>query len=135
MKRFSEREGFKPAREAFQVDTVDEPLRTKLWNVLQVFVLNHIRLEYNFPNSFVHKFIYDLWWEHFEFSIETTPEHFTPFFLFIKSEILQEARETPWYEIYDFIEYCLNNFQFSITHKIEDFRETCNYWLKQEMSA
>jgi AbiJ N-terminal domain 4 len=129
--RFSEREGFKPARAAFQVDSVDEALRINLWNVLQVFVLNHIRLEHNYPHSDVHTFLYSLWWVHYQRPIEEQPETFELFVLYIRQSILTG----PWYEIYDIIEYCLNNFRFSATHKIEDFRTACNYWLKQEMSA
>ena len=34
MERFSERMGFKPAREAVQKDSMDDELRNRLWNAL-----------------------------------------------------------------------------------------------------
>ena len=34
---FSERYGYRPVREIMQIDSVDEPLRNGLWNLLQVY--------------------------------------------------------------------------------------------------
>ena len=38
MARFSQRHGYSPLEQAFQRESIDEALRTKLWNLLKVTI-------------------------------------------------------------------------------------------------
>lgn len=129
--RFSEREGFAPVRTAFQIDSVDGALRNSLWNVLNEFVIKTILLEHNYPHSRVHTFLYYLWFDHYQLPIDRKPEDAPICCTYIRERIFKGE----WYEICDFIEFALNNFEFSASRKGDDFRKSCNYWLEREMSA
>jgi hypothetical protein len=132
--KFSERQGFKPARTVFQIDSVDEPLLNCLWNVLQDYIIQPSR------NGvfFLGRFFYDLWLDHYKLRIDRMPDD--------ESDILEYAEhlifEGQWYEIYDFMEFCLahypeRRFIDNTTDFLsaENLRAACNRCLEREMSA
>lgn len=40
--KFSEREGYKPVRDALQVESIDNDLRNRLWNLMYDMFFNEI---------------------------------------------------------------------------------------------
>jgi hypothetical protein len=126
--RFSEREGFKAVRQVFQVDSVDEPLRNSLWNAIDQSLLEWAHYAplgganlYNF-----------LWTEYYKLREDHKPE-----IDIIRRYISDQLFKGQWYEIYDFIEFALENYPFESMPRIsrEEFVDNCNYRLEREMSA
>lgn len=127
--RFSEREGFKPARAAFQINSVDEPLRNSLWNAVHEFVIDRI-LELDRLSS-DQSFLRILWVDHFQWPIDEKPEDAE----FCVADMRGGVFDGDWYEIYDLIEFCLENFEFYMHKNATEFSWRCNSWLEREMSA
>jgi len=130
---FSEREGFKPVRQALQVESVDDPLLNGLWNLLTSDILQHAHIgaygEWETAN------FYDLVWaEYFKKREDQKP----PSHQALHSEIESAIFDGEWYEIYDFIEFVLQNFRFDVYYEgpsQKGFAESCNYYLEREASA
>src|SRR5436309_12571917 len=105
--RFSEREGFKLVRSALQIETVDEPLRNCLWNAIDCCVLQYasdvFSREYYVGD---YNFFDLLWTEYYKLRENEKPEEQYRLYNHVQSTLL----EGNWYEIYDFIEYAIENF-------------------------
>lgn len=133
--RFSEREGFKPVRQALQIDSVDEPLRNGLWNALNWYILNNAAMpiygEYGDQGCFYEV----LWLDYYKRRDDEKPTEPNAFW----REIEHSVFEGDWFEIYDLIEYVLQEFPF---HRFPDdittrkgFISSCKRFLEREMSA
>ena len=142
-KRFSERNGFNVVRDTFQIDSVDDGLKNRLWNKIKIiFIDTLIGYEYSIhkknyyelddgklrkkhDKDFVLK-IYDQF-----FKVDNEP------LLYSKNQIKEDMKERysnfKWYEVYDFLEYISE-----IYHNEERniyFREEVNQVLEEEMSG
>src|ERR1700730_357857 len=133
--KFSEREGITPARTAFQIASVDTPLRNSLWNVLQIYIIDPM-LDGVYRDHWI--FLNLLWVDHYQRRRDQAPDHERGYFEYVEEQIF----EGKWYEIYDFIQFCLYHFpepQYVgdstelLTRKY--FCAACNKWLQREMSA
>src|SRR5260370_41255627 len=100
--KFSEREGIKPARTAFQIQSVDKPLRNSLWNVLQSFIIEPI-LDGQYLDD--HIFLHLLWVDHYQCRADERPEDEKGYFEYGEERIFQGE----WHEVYDFIQFCLDH--------------------------
>ena len=95
---FSQRMGFKPLKSIIQVTSMDDTLRTGLWNDLIVYVWRKI-----IPADKV-ALGTAIWTEFFNKPIDDLPSaepnyyHFKPFYA-----------EFQWFEVYDFIEFIVNH--------------------------
>ena len=136
--RFSERYRFKQVREFVQIDSVDEPLRNGLWNVLQVFVWDNTKGPGGFyagyhlsdpGNQELRQLCHALWLSYFREPLDQLDNNWT--------KTLREIRgyyfECAWYEVYDFIEFVANHFA-GVRFK-ESFMFACNKVLQRELSA
>jgi hypothetical protein len=112
--RFSEREGIKTARTALQTDSVDESLRNSLWNMLHKFVIEPSLVEEYNHLAYIHQFKHYLWAHHYQCRLDQAPENASEYFRYAEQRIFLGA----WYEIYDLIEFYLQNFRFA---KIDEF--------------
>jgi hypothetical protein len=133
--KFSERQGFKLARTVFQIESVDKPLLNCLWNVLQDFIITPSR-DGVFADSGL--FFYDLWRDHYKLRIDRIPDDDSGILLYVEKLVF----EGQWYEIYDFIEFCLANYpKRRLIDANTDFlsaanlSSACNRCLEREMSA
>jgi hypothetical protein len=132
-KRFSEKYGFKNVRDHFQTNSIDEPLKNRLWNTFKIGYIDTLQTASNiYGNPFSNeqeiyflKMIYD---EFFK-SNEDIRLPFNEFTTDIKSKFFN----LPWFEMYDFTEYIAGAFHNEITNKI--FRIKINQVLENEMSG
>ena len=106
MKSFSQRKGLKPVAETIQIDSIDESLRNSLWNALDILLWSSedfLHRQYGLPH--IDGFSQALWFHYFKKPIDTRPEQ--------SSRILRQIREyffsCKWYEVYDFLEFVVNN--------------------------
>ena len=126
--RFSERHGHKIVRESIQIESMDEPLRNALWNLLKIHIWDR-----SHRGSAI-ALCKALWSVHLKKPLDTLDYGWSPDIL---SGILKGIRphffDCEWYEVYDFIEFCANN--YSGYRFQEDFIKSCNATLEREMSA
>lgn len=141
MERFSQRYGYKPVREALQIDSMDSTLRNSLWNVINFHYWNEVY--YNFEaldsdeeysletedNEPIYQLCIKLWMYHFVIPIDglNTDWRIT------KEGIKNHFLTCEWYEVYDFIEFISQT--YSDDDRNKKFREACNQVLEQEKSA
>ena len=127
--RFSEREGFKPVRTVFQIDSVDENLRNGLWTIIYNCVIRRVSIQILSGDTGIRDFLSNLWIYHYQKAVDQQLSY-DEFLKFIRKEIFSG----PWYGIYDFIEFVLSYFPFTSQER-DSFRKACNFWLEREMSA
>lgn len=131
MALFSQRKGITPPREALQVDSVDEPLRNRLWNLFAEFYLHEQGSgDLGAPSNWgLLSFLRELWHDYFKWPIDTLSWLAYEARKVVKGEFF--ARE--WYAVYDMIEFAAASTTDSMHAKA--FRESCNEVLEQEGSA
>ena len=135
---FSERYGYKPVREIVQIDSVDEPLRNGLWNLLQVYVWDYAKASggmyagYHLSdhgNEDLRQLCHALWFSYFKERLDQLDDNWTE----TRRELRRYFFECQWYELYDFIEFVANRYS---RHRFkESFSKACNAVLQRELSA
>lgn len=134
---FSQRNGYKPVRESFQVESMDEQLRNGLWNALDLYVLS---LDKNTLSLGPGKSIKEvklgdyhsgLIWSDF-FKRPLSPDIALSLLVSKRDEIYELFFMQAWFEVYDLLE-----FSASKLHKVdvEGFKHYCNTILEREMAG
>lgn len=125
--KFSQRYGYTPVREIIQFESIDDPLRNKLWNLLDFYVWSDANSygEYSQDLLYLCK---SLMFGYFNKPIDEINKAWWK----ERIKIRQYFFECKWYEVYDFIEFILNKYP---DYKINKFIEPCNSVLTTEMSA
>jgi len=130
--KFSQKKGLTSIRTVIQKESIDEALRNKLWNIVNVMVWNkyHSTGIYSYTNSSnLATFFAVLWDYFFKKPIDTIPHNF--------NEALSIVRKfyfnCEWFEVYDFIEFIAQNPPKFIDSN--SFCNLCNSVLDEEKSA
>jgi hypothetical protein len=129
---FSKRNKLVPLQKDLQIESIDDELRIRLWNLLKIFYWDNFKRydHYSFiRDSNFENYISHLWHNFFKFSFDDLPREFPKVLNIIKEKFFSYQ----WYEVFDFIE-------FSITHRpkisdIHKFPSACNIVLEEENSA
>lgn len=125
---FSQRYGYKSPREAIQRESMDGALRNTLWNVLHSCYWE-LAEDYDTKDGPIKELITDIWKDHLKQSIDKLRWSSPTFQLniwFFKCE---------WFEVYDFIEFVVQNNIPFFKKRNEQFMALCNETLEKEMSA
>lgn len=140
--RFSERHGYKAVREALQFESMDGSLRNRLWSLLQkhywtgiqkpttYIAQDHVSLNSR-GNAELSMLCNRLWDKFFKFPIDNLPSDWKK----VKERIRSYFFKAKWNQIYDFIEFVSLNFPDRTGSVNQEFRESCNQVLEEEMSA
>lgn len=130
--RFSQRKGITKPRTEIQTDYIDEYLKNGLWNVLTVFYWRDGEaVSHTYPKIEMQNFLSVLWHSFFKWRVDSIPYDWR--------ECLSEIEEfyfdgrTPWYVLYDFIEFVAQNYPSKELN--ERFMDSCNVVLERELSA
>lgn len=129
---FSERKGLKPIRKNIQIDSMDQVLRTALWNAWILCYGHELQKEANKHGLLAEKgclFMGTLWMKYFKRAIDTISFNYHDIYPQIKNCFL--AAE--WYEVYDFIEFTVASYPDKEVNK--KFIKVCNALLEKELSA
>lgn len=135
---FSERYGYKKAREVLQLEAVDEPLRNGLWSLLELHAWSTAQYSSGayggyFISRESNKELYvlamRLWLHYFKEPVDSLGRDW--------KKVLAKLREhffaAKWFEVYDFIEFVASNFE---RYRFKDaFISACNARLEAEASA
>ena len=128
MLRFSQRKGLTDVRKTVQIDSIDEALRTSLWNVI---------LDYLPETRYVRQGILDearwsvwrsAWRDFLKLPMDEMPDSDSAFAVWLKARFLKWE----WHEVFDLVE-CLA--QHSGDLDMKGFSERCNIVLEREISA
>lgn len=124
--KFSERQGVIKAKDALQLDSMDNDLRNGLWNAITLFYWNEIG-KYIDESSYKSLFII-LWHDFFKLPLDTM-DNFTNT---TKSQIREWFFKWNWYEVYDFLEYITT---IKTPTQIDEFIEFCNLVLERDRAG
>jgi hypothetical protein len=113
MKLFSQRKGIKPIKSTIQTDSMDNELRTGLWNGLYVLYWEKYR-------SLI---------SHSEKYLDTLENRWSDTYDILRKYFFR----CRWYEVYDFIEFVANNCPDQSLNGA--FMDICNKILETELSA
>jgi hypothetical protein len=128
--RFSERIGKKPVRETLQVDSIDQSLYNRLWNLILKTVFDKLK---SFQTKDAQNVCSHIWTEFFGERVDETPPYYSMYARDFESYFKEKFFDhLHWYEIYDLLEF-LSDFD---SHYLKTkFMEKCNSVLKRELSA
>lgn len=133
--RFSERFGHKKVKDIFQIDRIDVDLLNSLWNLLDIHIWSqavgvrgrHPTYDLRTPsNHSLGKLCIDIWNVFFKKPIDQLSNDWE----IVKSELRSYFFGCPWFEVYDFIEFVLNNYDVYV-----DTFDSFDAVLEREMSA
>lgn len=128
MKWFSERKGLKKVRTEIQIESMDDALKNRLWNVFFPFFLYQLSLydeKYRGMRTFVHRF----WDEYLKLPTTSAPDGSKE----ISTVLADYFSKCTWSEVYDFLE-CVVAY-FPNEEYTEGFMKACNAVLESELSA
>jgi len=131
MKSFSQRMGLKPVKDLIQKDGIDDDLRIGLWNTLQLSYWPHKDYDTKIYSESrnLKLFLNLLWHNYFRQPLDTIEKHM----LLNISKIREYYFSCEWYEVYDLIEFCVENYPNRKINK--HFIDLCNDELNKELSA
>lgn len=127
--RFSQRIGKVAIRNELQVDSINESLKNRLWNIIQSFIFEYDSYKNNHHRELVFK---HLWKEFFILPLDEIPTRTGYKEVFpegLQSYIKSWFYEEEWYDLYDLIEFIsqINEDIFA-----SNFTNNCNIALKKE---
>ena len=129
MTLFSHRKGLKKVRTEIQVNSIDDALRNRIWNVLEFYYWSKGSGFEDMTTSDMLSLFTKMWHYLFKKPVDTLTGEW--------SEDYDALREMyfkcEWYEVYDFMEFVANNFPNKEVNK--KFMKTCNDVLESELSA
>ena len=135
MAKFSERYGHVPVRSVLQIDSIDDGLRNRLWNLICstfFFSAPHVR-GVNIDNlsiyhPVVHALFNNLWHNYFKKATDSIGDSY--------SDALTSLRDyffdCEWYEVYDLLEFLADSSQAAERQR---FIESVNRVLKEELAG
>jgi hypothetical protein len=108
MPTFSQRHGYSPVNNAFQRESIDSALRTKLWNILKVAIWDR----YDFDNRSYHDttkridfLIRRLWFNYFNKDLDLLPNFYGRYGTEGAYDVLKAYFSScKWFEVYDLLE-------------------------------
>lgn len=133
-RKFSEQWGFKKVINSFQIESINEELKNRLWNTIRIFYIDPIKTELGIDERFkitdekafdFIKKIYDEFLKTHEEPKFTKKE--------LKENLKQKYFQLEWFEIYDFNEFISLVFYDKNINK--EFRLQVNAVLENESSG
>lgn len=108
MPRFSQRHGYTSLEKAFQRESIDEALRTKLWNVLKILIWDGYNPHaYNSQrrSEFIDQMVRRLWIHYFNRDLDTLPPFHGDYRTKGYYDLFKDHfAKCKWFEVYDFLE-------------------------------
>ncbi|HBV74788.1 MAG TPA: hypothetical protein DEV85_12550 [Vibrio sp.] len=128
---FSKRKGFVSVRDTIQKDSMDEPLRSGLWNAMHICIWKQIeysRYEQYFEQANVYGLFQHYWHNYFKRPLDNLPHDIESAHRVVRKYFF----ECKWYEAYDFIEFTAS---YCPENMAPEFIKFCNHIFEKELSA
>jgi len=131
LKLFSQRKGLSKVRTKIQVNSIDDALRNRLWNVLKKHYWKALSEYYDsyYKAPKLRLFIEKIWDEYFKWPIDTIPGFWSDIYNVLRKYFFN----CKWFKVYDFLEFVVDNFPYENINK--EFMKECNRVLEEELSA
>ncbi|MFZ3059682.1 MAG: hypothetical protein WA102_08065 [Candidatus Methanoperedens sp.] len=134
MELFSQRKGIKPVKNVMQVDNMDVDLRNRLWNALASYFWDECSVPFiskwsNCPE--LRTLLNRIWHSYYKRPLDTMNDYWPQTY----KEIRDYYFNCKCNEVYDFIEFIANSYPDKNNSVNPKFMESCNYILKEELSA
>ncbi len=126
---FSRRKGIKPVKSVIQIDSMDGNLRNSLWNALTLCYWDNVKEDSIAYFPLMKRLIGKLWLDHFKQPLDSL----SPSWNDVCEEIKNKFYGYKWYEVYDFIEFIVDNYPYENAN--QKFMNYCNSFLERELSA
>lgn len=133
---FSQRMGIKPIKKSTNDIPIDDGLRNQLWNALSKFYWNYDPDQsqrsgnYWSNNEIVNNFVIAIWTDYLNNRLDKLGQFWNEPF----SEIEEYYFDCKWNEVFDFIEFVIENFKLKKSTK-DAFIKYCNQILEKDFSA
>lgn len=128
---FSKRYGYEPIEIPFQIEAIDNILRTELWNTYYIFITNKYLEADGADKRTFRKFHKILWIDYFKLAIDDFPRFDTDFFEVVRRHI--ELKD--WFKVYNLFEFILSQIEYSNIYNYKDFTNRINLKLRENNSA
>lgn len=136
MATFSQRHGYSPLERAFQRESIDSALRTKLWNILKVTIWDRYDADnrsYDDLTKRIDRLVRRLWFNHFNLDLDRLPNFYAPYGKAGAYEKLKDHfSNCQWFEVYDLLEAIANDKSELLS---DDTREWINRTLEEHNAA
>lgn len=113
MPTFSQRHGYSSLESAFQRESIDSALRTKLWNILKVTIWDGYdsrNRSYDDLTKRIDYLIQRLWFQYFNRDLDRLPDFYEPYGKKGAYDVLKDYFSScQWFEIYDLLETIAND--------------------------
>lgn len=110
---FSQRHGYSPLESAFQRETIDSALRTKIWNILKVTIWDQYdsrNRDYHDLTKRIDYMVRRLWFNYFNRDLDQLPSFYEPYGKKGAYDALKDYFiSCEWFEIYDLVETIAND--------------------------
>lgn len=127
--KFSDRIGITQVKNTIQLESMDVDLRNGLWNCLKLGFIDRMDNTYDVVKlSPLKGFIGELWFSYFKEPVDNIPYSISR----VQEIIKERFFKYQWYEVYNFIEFVIENNPESLTLKLA---ESLNMILKRELSG
>lgn len=113
---FSKRYGYEPVEVPFQVDNINDALRTDLWNSFYLFIHSPLE-EYQYSKS-QHRRIYQLAWLHF---FRKPFDDFPSRDYELADLVRKHIENGLWHKVYEFFEFVFSNIERIDIYDTEQF--------------
>lgn len=128
---FGKRFGLEPVEMPFQIDNLDQTLRTELWNAHYIFVQEQIATADRYNKDSKRRINELLWVHFFKKALDDFPEYDFQFGNFVRQYIEKET----WYKVYEFLEFVFSNIEEGGLFQYVEFEEYINGKLRSNNSA
>jgi hypothetical protein len=122
---FSQRYGYSSLEKAFQRESIDAALRTKLWNILKVAVWdrydrnNH---RYDQVTQRIDILVQRLWFHYFNHDLDKLPDFYGSYGNIGAYDVLKEHFfKCQWFEVYDLLETIVDDQSHLISDETRDW--------------
>lgn len=113
MPKFSQRYGYSPVEKAFQKESIDTTLRTKIWNILKVMIWDRYdseRRRYDEMSKRIDQMVLRLWVNYFDRDLDHLPSFSGIYGKTGAYDILKNHfMNCQWFEVYDLLEEMAND--------------------------
>lgn len=116
---FSQRMGLKPIRDAIQIEDIDTPLRSALWDCLHLCIWSEFENRVDFrsvEHSNLRALVYQLWHRFFHLPIDSSPTSMQG----VIEHVRRHFFASQWNECYDLIDFCVTYAPKSMKKSLAD---------------
>lgn len=133
--KFSERYGYTPIKEVFQIETMDQNLRNGLWSLLVIHCWDKVveksgYYDFSMSENRQHYILFtEMWLDFFKKPVDDLDLEWR----YLKPILRKYFFNSEWFDVYNFVEFVSNRFDHFKFQ--QDFIPELNNLLEREMSA